>query len=148
MVSLEHHPQWARHVRARLRESGTPSEHVDIRTARIQPTMTPGGRLPWYKTQLPDGIDFALIDGPPCRIGRGAAGYKIIPHMNDAGEIWVDDYQHMTSHPCSVNREWVDKWCALYGWEVADAMTFDMISLGQGGARYKDKDRIAVLRKP
>lgn len=147
VVSLEHVSSWVNHVRRRFTEEGQPSDHVEIAKARIVLIDTPAGPLPWYQHGLPPGIDFALIDGPPCRIGRGAAGYQIIPNMAPDGEIWVDDYQHMTDHPCKVNRAWVDKWCEEYGWEVTETHTFDMISLGQGGKPYQDKDRMAVLRK-
>lgn len=147
VISLEHVPSWVKHVHRRFTTETQPSDHVQVVRARIVAVDTPAGPLPWYNYTFPDGIDFALIDGPPCRIGRGAAGYRIIPHMNPTGEIWVDDYQHMANHPCKVNRQWVDMWCAEYGWEVVETHTFDMISLGEGGRPYQDKDRVAVLRK-
>jgi hypothetical protein len=147
VVSFEHDHSWEKHVRRRFAEENLPISHVSVIRTRIVSIDTPAGPLPWYNAPSPRGIDFALIDGPPCRIGRGAAGYRIIPNMNPDGEIWVDDYQHMDNHPCRVNRQWVDKWCAEFGWEVAETMTFDMVSLGRGGVPYEDKDRMAVLRK-
>lgn len=147
VVSLEHEPDWAQHVRRRFDTENQPIDHVTITTAPIVSVDTPAGPLPWYDTTVPDGIGFALIDGPPCRIGRGAVGYRIIPHMDPDGEIWVDDYQHMTNHPCRVNRKWVGLWCQQYGWEVTETLTFDMVSLRRGGRAYRDRDRIAVLRR-
>lgn len=147
VVSLEHDRRWAAHVRARFLTEAQPMDHVRIINAKLGHVMTPKGRFPWYRARLPDGIDFALIDGPPCRIGRGGAGWQILPKMSPDGEVWVDDYQHMESHPCHKNRQWVEDWCEAFGWKVAEAQTFDMISLGAKGKPYKDHDRIAVLKK-
>jgi hypothetical protein len=45
----------------------------------------------FYDTELPDEIDFALIDGPPGSIGRGATIYAIFPHFSDDFVAWLDD---------------------------------------------------------
>jgi hypothetical protein len=145
VVSFEHIPEWAAHTARRLGDV----RNVSIMVAPIGVVNTPRGDLPWYEGQtVPHDIDFALIDGPPCKIGRGATGFLLLPNMAEGGEVWVDDYQHMTTHPCRHNRLHVERWIeANPGWEVAELLSFDMVSLGQGGAPYEDVDRVAVLRR-
>lgn len=45
----------------------------------------------FYDTDLPDGIGFALIDGPPAKIGRQATFPNLWPHLADQFEVWCDD---------------------------------------------------------
>lgn len=45
----------------------------------------------WYQTDLPDGIQFALIDGPPGKIGRHNTFPNLWAHLADEFEVWVDD---------------------------------------------------------
>src|SRR5690606_3243425 len=64
VVSLEHDEVHAKQTRSLLAERGLDA-HADVRLAPLAELDTPAGALPWYGTALPDGIDFALIDGPP-----------------------------------------------------------------------------------
>ena len=46
-----------------------------------------------YDTRLPDGVEFALIDGPPAkRHGRHRTFPHLWPHLADTFEVWLDDY--------------------------------------------------------
>lgn len=83
-VSLEHHPRWWRRTRRLLGDSGS----VDLRLAEL--VETDDGW--WYDTQLPDGIGFVLIDGPPVGYGRSATLPRIRPHLESGAEIWLDDW--------------------------------------------------------
>lgn len=101
-ISLEHHPTFAIETLQRFKRV-TP---VELRRCPIVPTETPGGIFPWYATTLPDGIEFALIDGPPGHAyGRQGAGFAILPHLADGGEVWLDD----------ANREHEQACLALWG---------------------------------
>lgn len=87
VVSLEHSPSFAQATAGLLSSEGLLGV-VDIVTAPL--TATPDG--PWYDTEIPGGIDFALIDGPPMRDGgRAAAWPSIAGHMADRWELWLDD---------------------------------------------------------
>lgn len=123
VVSLEHDRKWYAHTNRRLA-----SRNVDLRYAKIVNQLTPVGPLPFYSTPIPDGIDFALIDGPPCRIGRQATGYLILGHMNPGGEVWVDDYDAPEGHACEPVKDWVKEWGQHFDFSV------------------EDRGRVAVLR--
>lgn len=45
-----------------------------------------------YQARLPDGVEFALIDGPPARRhGRHGTFPHLWPHLADGFEVWLDD---------------------------------------------------------
>jgi predicted O-methyltransferase YrrM len=96
VVSFEHMPNIARQT---MRPIAT--GNVDVRVARLKPYRTPAGTFRWYDTPTPDGIDFALIDGPPGRkVGRQAAGFAIIPNVKDDGVVWLDDADRDHEQQC------------------------------------------------
>lgn len=87
VVSLEHDERWARRTRAALASRGL-AGHVDVRHAPLIQTDTG----PWYDTDLPDGIDLALIDGPPMATGgRAATLPHLLPHMAAGWEAILND---------------------------------------------------------
>jgi hypothetical protein len=87
-IALEHLPKIAIQTRQHTPHADT----LDLRVVPLVPYPTPAGRFLWYDTDLPAGIDFALIDGPPGRkVGRQAAGFAIIPNLAPDGEVWLDD---------------------------------------------------------
>lgn len=87
VVSLEHQEEFATRTRGLLREHGL-ERYVDVRHAPLKPT----DRGPWYDAQLPDGVEFALVDGPPKRSGGRAASLpQLWPHLAEDWEIWLDD---------------------------------------------------------
>lgn len=88
LVTLEHLPFHARAIEQRLTDAHLTAE---IRLTTIVHHSTPAGRLPWYAAPLPDGIDFALMDGPPESIGRTAGLFLLWPHLADDFEVWLDD---------------------------------------------------------
>ena len=68
VLTLEHDPQYA-HPHATL------CELVDG----------------WYDIELPDEIDFVLLDGPPMSEGREEGLPRLWPHLADNFELWMDD---------------------------------------------------------
>lgn len=99
VVSLEHDEVHAKQTRSLLAERGLDA-HADVRLAPLAELDTPAGALPWYGTALPDGIDFALIDGPPGVIGRHAALFALRPHFADGWEAWLDDVNRSPEQDC------------------------------------------------
>ena len=86
-IALEHLRTIADETR---RQAASPT--LDLRAVPLVSRQTPAGTFLWYDTDLPDLIDFALIDGPPGRkVGRQAAGFAIIPNLAPHGEVWLDD---------------------------------------------------------
>ena len=91
VVSLEHERPYAAATRSRLAERGLAGV-VDVRCVPLVDIDTPRGPAPWYDTQLPAGIEFALVDGPPGSVGRQGAMYALRPHLADSGwRVWLDD---------------------------------------------------------
>lgn len=65
---------------------------AEIRLCRLREFHTFAGTFRWYDTDLPSGIDFALIDGPPgLTVGREAALFAFWPYLSPEWEIWLDD---------------------------------------------------------
>jgi hypothetical protein len=92
-VSLEHIGQYADYSR---RIAPT----ADVRLCRLKKFHTLAGTFKWYDTQLPDGIDFVLIDGPPLSVGREAALFAFWPYLSDRWEIWLDDADRPHEKAC------------------------------------------------
>lgn len=90
VVSLEHQPRYAEDTEQALRERGL-SQYADVRLSHLVDVATPAGARPWYSAPVPEGIDFALIDGPPAAVKRTAALYALWPHLADQWTAWVDD---------------------------------------------------------
>lgn len=109
-ISLEHDIRWYKATRRR-------NPTADVRYAPLRPVRTPEGPFPFYNAELPP-FDFGLIDGPPCRIGRQAAGFVLLPLLKPGGEIWVDDYGD--SPHTDLVRDWVALWGKHYDFTVED----------------------------
>ncbi|WP_160051056.1 glycosyltransferase [Nocardiopsis sp. FR26] len=87
VVSLEHQARYREATAQLLAERGL-ADYVDLRLATLM--STPAG--PWYNIPLPDGIDFALIDGPPEGAGGRAAAFpELLPHLAEGAELVLDD---------------------------------------------------------
>lgn len=87
VVSLEHDDRW-RHRTLEALDRHNLAGAVDVRLAPL--TQTPSG--PWYQCQLPDGIDFVLLDGPPEGTGgRAACLGQFMPRLALGWEVWLDD---------------------------------------------------------
>lgn len=99
LVSLEHGEQFAADTWA-----GVPAhlrQRVDLLRVDLVPFETPAGTFPWYDAGLSGTIDFALIDGPPgAAVGRQAAGFALLPHLNADGEAWLDDAGRAHEQAC------------------------------------------------
>ncbi len=91
VTSFEHSPEHARRTREAL-DARDLGGYVDLRLCEISDIDTPAGRLPMYRDTIPDGIDFALIDGPPGKIGRAGVFFALHPHLTQkTWQVWVDD---------------------------------------------------------
>lgn len=99
VISLEHLPEYAAQTTALLASRGL-AAHVDLRLAPLAGVGTPDGPRAWYATPLPDGVDFALIDGPPKTVGRHAAMYALHPHLAEGWEVWLDDAHRPGERDC------------------------------------------------
>lgn len=109
VTTLEHDPLWMSQTRGILIAQGL-VEYVDLRVAPLHRVELPDQTLGyWYNTELPDGIDFALIDGPPGKYGRHAAMHAIKPNLAATWEAWLDD----ANRPGEV--EALDNWLTSYG---------------------------------
>ena len=86
VVSLEHSKQFHRRTGVLLRDHGL-ADRVDLRLAPLS-----DGPDPWYQTDLPDNIDFAIIDGPPADAGGRAGSLPaLLPHMAREWAMLFDD---------------------------------------------------------
>lgn len=92
VVSLEHNPRYARATGDQLKTRGLAGA-VDLLLAELGQISTPLGPRPWYQAELPDDIEFALIDGPPGSIGRAGAMWALYPHLSGdhRWQVWLDD---------------------------------------------------------
>src|SRR5690606_1692625 len=68
---------------------------VELTGTRLFPS--PVGLLPWYDAALDGKFDFILVDGPPMKIGRKAAGFQLLPHLLEEGELWLDEIGRASS---------------------------------------------------
>jgi hypothetical protein len=85
VVSLDHDRRFATQTAGLLSQHNL-SEFVDLRTVDL------AGSPPMYQTDLPDGIEFVLIDGPPeATGGREATLDALMPHMAPRWSGWLDD---------------------------------------------------------
>lgn len=86
VLSLEHLPEWAEKAE-RLCVEG----NGEIRIAELGEIESPAGPLPVYRTELPEVVDFALIDGPPGVIGRGGTLFHLFGSLTSGSVVWLDD---------------------------------------------------------
>jgi hypothetical protein len=93
-ISLEHLPRYAA-------ESRLLAPEAEIRLAPLKDFHTLAGTFRWYDSDLPSGIDFALIDGPPgLSEGREAALFALWPYLSKSWEIWLDDADRQHEKEC------------------------------------------------
>lgn len=87
VTSLEHQLRFLEATTELIAEHGL-ADYVDVRHAPLR--QTPTG--PWYTTDLPAGIDFALVDGPPeATGGRAAALPCLLPYLSGNATLLLDD---------------------------------------------------------
>lgn len=88
LVTLEHLEIYAEATK-RLVE-GLP---VDLRCA----SLVQG----FYDTEVPNGVEFALIDGPPgAGVGRMKTFPRLWPHLASGFEVWLDDANRPHEQAC------------------------------------------------
>jgi predicted O-methyltransferase YrrM len=92
VISLEHDGKWAADTREFVTATNGEVRCVPLRDR-------------WYQTVLPDGIGFALIDGPPGYIGRDLTLPNLLPHLAPGAVVWLDDVDRREE------RRIIDAWC-------------------------------------
>lgn len=97
VVSLEHERKYADQTQKYLNKYNLTA---DLRINQLKETEHGF----FYDTELPDGIDFALIDGPPGTIGREGTFYSIYPHLNPNFLVILDDAQR--KHESEMLEQW------------------------------------------
>ena len=96
VISLEHDGKWAADSR----------KFVTAPNGEIRCVPLEDG---WYSTVLPNGIGFALIDGPPGYIGRQSTLPNLLPSLAPGAVVWLDDIDRPEE------RAIIDGWCERYG---------------------------------
>ena len=95
VVSLEHDAAWAADT-----EQFVTNVNGEVRCVPLDDG--------WYRTVLPDGIGFVLIDGPPGHIGRGATLPNLLPHLADGAVVWLDDVDRAEEQAI------IEAWCVQF----------------------------------
>lgn len=104
-LGLEHNAKYGLQTRKQLTRLPVEIRRtVRLAVVPLVDIVTPDGPAVWYDINLPDGIDFALIDGPPLKHGRGGGLHRIWPHLADDWEIWVDDWNR--DHEQTIVANW------------------------------------------
>jgi protein-L-isoaspartate O-methyltransferase len=104
VVSLEHKGEFYQQTLQLLRRQNL-RDAVDLRICKLDRSENP-----WYVTDLPDNIDFVLIDGPPTGEGGRAATFpNIYPHLSENWEAWLDDGDRVEE------TEMVKAWVSEFG---------------------------------
>lgn len=99
VLSLEHNIFYWKMTQQWVRDGGVNGNvRVDLTGIRLFPS--PVGSLPWYDAELDGKFDFILVDGPPMKIGRKAAGFQLLPHLIEEGELWLDDAYRPHEQEC------------------------------------------------
>lgn len=98
VVTLDHDRRFQKDTALLLRQHNLDGI-VDLRLASLH------GTPPRYATELPERIDFALIDGPPARLGgRAAMLPSLLPHLVGDWTAWLDDYERPEEQ--AMARDW------------------------------------------
>lgn len=106
VVALEHMAEFAK-------KSRVLAPTAEVRLCRLKPFHTLAGNFRWYDTQLPNRIDFALIDGPPgLSVGRQAALFALWPYLSPGWEIWLDDADREHEKEC------LEMWARYFQFQV------------------------------
>lgn len=104
VVSLEHKSEFYQRTLQNLRRNQL-RDSVDLRLCKLD-----RNKSPWYVTELPDNIDFALIDGPPTGEGGRAATFpNIHKKLAENWQVWLDDGNR------EEEKEMVRAWTAEFG---------------------------------
>jgi len=83
-----------------------------------------------YKADLPDAVEFALIDGPPARRhGRQGTFPHLWPHLSDDFEVWLDDAGR--DHEQAILTDWRQRF----------PITVEHVATGKGLAIIRRSDR-------
>jgi hypothetical protein len=109
VTSLEH-LKWAKEETLDL--LGEYSQYVDLRHAPIDLNI---GQE--YQSEIPLGIDFVLIDGPPAygghnHIGREKTLPQVYNHLANSWDIFIDDADREHEKNCIKN--WQEKYDFYY----------------------------------
>lgn len=94
VIALEHQVPY----RDKTRELCKDLASVEVAYAPIDK------RNNFYSFDIPNHIDFVLIDGPPSTIGRQATLPALWPYLSGGAEVWLDDANRDHEKKC------VEKW--------------------------------------
>jgi len=113
VISLEHTKKYYESTKKLL------NQKVDLRLCDLIETKHGF----FYKTELPNDIDFVLIDGPPGSIGRNATFYAVYPHLSKGYLAWLDDADRQGE------REILKNWQADFPIQVTRAEGYERAAL-------------------
>jgi Glycosyl transferase family 2/Methyltransferase domain len=100
LTVIDHDTARIDHTRERLNRLGL-GDSPQLKAARLNDFRCPDGiTRPWYDVVLTDCFDFIFVDGPPLRIGRGAALFALDPHLAADGELWLHDAYRPHERQC------------------------------------------------
>jgi hypothetical protein len=106
LTVIDHDPARIDRTREHLNRLGLGGS-AKLHVAGLSDFKCPDGTVrPWYDAVLTDCFDFVFVDGPPLRLGRGAALFALDPQLAADGELWLHDAHR--SH----ERECLDLWQA------------------------------------
>lgn len=110
--ALEHDPDYYRETIALLKRHKV--KNVRLLYAPLQPTQYGGGKsCLWYSNlgELPDEVEFVLLDGPQRRFGRDGL-FKVMGEMVRGAKILCDDFDD------PVEQRMLKRWAATLGREL------------------------------
>lgn len=112
LFSLEHDPVYAQRTRDELRRHGLEQHATVIDTPLVEVSVA-GNRARWYKhSEVPDGIDMLVIDGPPIGtqpLARFPAVPLLLDRMNKQSQVILDDANRTDE------RKSVERWIKEFG---------------------------------
>ena len=74
---------------------------AELHLAGLSDVSCPDGiARSWYDAVLTDCFDFIFVDGPPLRVGRGAALFALNAHLAADGELWLHDAHRPHERQC------------------------------------------------
>lgn len=120
-ISLEHNENYFHRTANLLGDRGL-RDRVDLRLVPLTPYPVINQMAQWYKlTDIPAGIEFALIDGPPGHqsTGRLAAVPALWNLLDPDFELWLDDSSRIRER------------YALRRWQRSYGVQFELFDVGR-----------------
>lgn len=109
VTTLEHDARHAAGTEELLRSDGLGRYYADVQVRPLGRVIGSGGASFYVGSEIPDGVDFVLIDGPPEGLGgRAAVLPSIMPKLAPNAVVWLDDADRPGE------RKAVAEWLATY----------------------------------